>query len=348
MSPRKVLYAIAIFLGSFLLFLVEPMAAKRLVPLLGGSAAVWTTCLVFFQVALLLGYLCAHWLATRMRQRTQALVYTGLLAVCLVQAGLNLRPDLHASTDHPIRSVFRLLSTLIGLPFLVLSATNPLLQAWYARGFARVSRSAEPAALESQQATPPYRLFALSNFGSLLALVVYPSLVEPRFSLRAQGLIWLAGFIVFALACAVIAFLSGSRAINESSDAAVKASTASEPQPSLRDRVLWLLLAACGSLLLCAMTNHITQNIAAIPLLWIVPLIMYLLSFVVAFSRGQWLPGLLRFQIPVVGVSVARMVLLGLTAVTLGSLRRAHGPALDAFAALLLLGVIHRLFVLPC
>jgi spermidine synthase len=320
MSPLVVLYAIAIFLGSFLLFLAEPMAAKRLVPLLGGSAAVWTTCLVFFQVALLFGYLCAHWMATRMRQRTQSLVYTGLLAVCLAQAGLNLRPDLHASTDHPVRSVFWLLTTLIGLPFLLLSATNPLLQAWYARGFARMSRSAQPGALKSQQAAPPYRLFALSNFGSLLALVVYPWLVEPYFSLRAQGLIWLAGFIVFALACAGIAVVSGNGAISGSHAAPVAASRASEPRPPLRDRVLWLLLAACGSLLLCAMTNHMTQNIAAIPLLWIVPLIMYLLSFVIAFSRGQWLPGLLRFQIPVLGVPVARMVLLGLTAVTLGSL----------------------------
>src|SRR5215472_7689415 len=134
MSPLTVLYALAIFLGSFLLFLVEPMAAKRLVPLLGGSAAVWTTCLVFFQSALLAGYLCAHWMATRLRQRLQPLVFSGLLLVCLVQVVLALRPDLEASTDHPVLSVFRLLATLIGLPFLALSATNPLLQDWYARG----------------------------------------------------------------------------------------------------------------------------------------------------------------------------------------------------------------------
>src|SRR6516162_11063419 len=101
MSPVTVLYSIAIFLGSFLLFLIEPMAAKRLVPLLGGSAAVWTTCLVFFQVALLVGYVCAHWLATRLRQGTQALIYTSLLVVCLGQAAYNLRPELHASTFHP-------------------------------------------------------------------------------------------------------------------------------------------------------------------------------------------------------------------------------------------------------
>src|SRR5215472_15937304 len=122
MSPVNVLFALAIFLASFLLFMVEPIAAKRLLPLLGGSAAVWTTCLVFFQTTLLLGYLCAHLLATRLRARTQDFVYTSLLAACLGQASLNLRPDLQASTANPIISVFRLLAALIGLPFLVLSA----------------------------------------------------------------------------------------------------------------------------------------------------------------------------------------------------------------------------------
>jgi spermidine synthase len=314
MSLLNALYAVAIFLGSFLLFLVEPMAAKRLVPLLGGSAAVWTTCLVFFQIALLLGYLCAHWLATRLRPRAQALAYTGLLAICLLQAGLNLRPELHSSTDHPIRSVFLLLTTLIGLPFLALSATNPLLQAWYARGNGRGK-----AGEEASGAAPPYRLFALSNFGSLLALVIYPWLVEPRFSLHVQGLIWFAGFVVFAVACAGIALVSGRRGA-PTVNAEKTGDAATGPALPVRDRVLWFVLAAGGSLLLCAMTNHVSQNIAAIPLLWIVPLLMYLLSFVVAFSRGQWMPRILRFPIPALNVSVARLCLLGFTAVSLGGL----------------------------
>src|SRR5215472_10579355 len=211
MSPITVLYAIAIFLGSFLLFLVEPMAAKRLVPLLGGSAAVWTTCLVFFQVALLLGYLCAHWLATRLRQRAQSLIYTALLAACLAQAWYVLHAELHASTVHPAVSVFLVLGTLIGLPFVVLSATNPLLQAWYSGSF---SRSSEQNHSASGDLVPPYRLFALSNFGSLLALVIYPWFVEPRLTLRAQGAAWLAGFAVFAAAGIAIVWLKqngGSR-----------------------------------------------------------------------------------------------------------------------------------------
>jgi len=313
MSPVNVLFAIAIFLASFLLFLVEPIAAKRLLPLLGGSAAVWTTCLVYFQTTLLLGYLCAHLLATRLRQRAQVLVYTGLLVACLGQGSLNLHPDLQASTSHPIISVFRLLTGLIGLPFLVLSATNPLLQSWYARGRAWNKTRVDSRNVAAPAA--PYRLFALSNLGSLLALIAYPWLVEPRLSLQAQSFGWLAGFVVFALACAGIACLKLWQGGAPPSTALV--GRPSGIRATGADRVLWLALAACGAVLLCAMTNHVTQNIAAIPLLWIVPLTMYLLSFVVAFSRGEWLPGFFRMQLPVLNVSLARLCLLGLTAVSL-------------------------------
>jgi spermidine synthase len=296
------------------------MAAKRLVPLLGGSAAVWTTCLVFFQVALLVGYLCAHWLATQLRQGTQALIYTVLLGGCLAQAGYQLHAGLHASTARPVLSVFLVLTTLIGLPFVVLSATNPLLQAWYAASFRRSSGTSSGQARGGL--VPPYRLFALSNFGSLLALVIYPWFVEPRLTLRAQNVAWLAGFAVFAAAGIAIVWLkrSGSREGAGAEAAGAASARLAEAPPSNRDRALWLLLAAGGSVLLCAMTNHLTQNIAAIPLLWVVPLTMYLLSFVIAFSRGQWMPRLLRSEIPVLGVTVARMIMLGLTAVVLAAL----------------------------
>ena len=328
MSLVNLLFAIAIFLGSFLLFLVEPLAAKRLLPLLGGSAAVWTTCLVFFQTTLLLGYLCAHLLATRLAQRTQVAVYFGLLAACLGQASLNLHPDLRTTTAHPVVSVFTMLSSLIGLPFLALSATNPLLQAWYARRPA-LSKAVAASVNASQSVStsyrnasrpvsPPYRLFALSNLGSLLALITYPWLVEPRWSLRVQSLIWLVGFAVFALACAGIAWLK----LRNELSVPVASTVAKSPETraAAGDRILWLALAACGSVLLCAMTNHVTQNIAAIPLLWIVPLTMYLLSFVVAFSRGGWLPPIFRVRIPVLEVTIARLCLLGLTAVSLVSI----------------------------
>ena len=296
MRPRVFLYTAAIFLSSSLLFLVEPMAGKRLLPLLGGSSAVWITCLVFFQSALLLGYLCAHFIATRLPRWPQLLAYGALLALSIVQVAANLDPHPHASTTRPIFSVLWLLTTLIGLPFLTLSATNPLLQSWYAHG---------PLREGQDSSKPPYHLFALSNFGSLLALLVYPLLVEPNFSLRTQTLAWSAGFLVFVMVCGVI--MAGRRsvsvvrereqgraaALSAAAPVAAQASVADLPPPvpdvapSPANRVLWLLMAAGGSLLLSAVTSHLSQNIAAIPLLWILPLTIYLLTFVLAFNGGR-------------------------------------------------------------
>jgi spermidine synthase len=291
MRPRVFLYIAAIFLSSSLLFLVEPMAGKRLLPLLGGSSAVWITCLVFFQTTLLLGYLCAHAIATRLSRRTQLVAYGFLLALSLVQVFTTLNPNPHASTVRPVFSVLWVLTMLIGLPFLALSATNPLLQSWYAHG--------QPG---HESAGPPYRLFALSNFGSLLALLAYPVLVEPNFSLRTQTLAWSLGFLLFVVVCGVI--IAGRRnnpqlrelEINASSAVSVavpptsQAGIAAAPSliadsvPTPGQRTLWLLMAACGSLLLSAVTSHLSQNIAAIPLLWILPLTIYLLTFVLAFN----------------------------------------------------------------
>ena len=295
MRPRVILYISAIFLSSSLLFLVEPMAGKRLLPLLGGSSAVWITCLVFFQTTLLLGYLCAHAIATRLSRRAQLVAYGFLLALSLVQVFATLNPHPHASTVRPVFSVLWVLTMLIGLPFLALSATNPLLQSWYAHG--RPDRAAS---------APPYRLFALSNFGSLLALLAYPVLVEPNFSLRTQTLAWSVGFLVFVVVCGVIIAsrrkapelrepeidplpaVSGA-ALSTTSQAGTAAapSLIAEAVPSPGERTLWLLMAACGSLLLSAVTSHLSQNIAAIPLLWILPLTIYLLTFVLAFNGGK-------------------------------------------------------------
>lgn len=313
MSLRTLLYATAIFLGSFLLFLIEPIAGKRLLPLLGGSAAVWTTCLVFFQTTLLLGYACAHWLATRLSPKAQALTYSGLLLIALAQAAVNLHPQLHASTPHPITSVFVLLTTLIGLPFVVLSATNPLLQSWYSRAFARAAVSGTGTESVLEVLVPPYRLFALSNFGSLLALVGYPWMVEPRFTLGAQTLGWLAGFVVFAAACIVIVWITAnaSRAAAGTAVRRIETETAvaGESQPPTVHRLLWLFLPACGSVLLCAFTNYLSQNIAPIPLLWIVPLIAYLLSFVWAFNsersyRRKLILPLIAILLPALGAMI--------------------------------------------
>ncbi len=285
MRSPKILYAVAIFLSSSLLFLVEPMAGKRLLPLLGGSAAVWTTCLVFFQTALLLGYLCAHALITRLSVRRQVITYVVLLVLCLAQFSRSINPHLRASPAHPIASVLWLLTLLIGTPFLVLSATSPLLQAWYARSASAPTADRDRSPSTSQ----PYRLFAVSNAGSMLALLIYPWLIEPYFSLRQQSMVWMAGFGVFACVCTGVGY--SIRNASSTPEARPEGNSSSpQSRPTARDRLLWVLLAACGSLLLSAVTNYLSQNVAAIPLLWIIPLVVYLMSFVVAFGGERWRP----------------------------------------------------------
>lgn len=276
-------YALAIFLGSTLLFLLEPIAAKRLVPLLGGSAAVWTACLVFFQTALLLGYYVAHLLVTRTALRTQVTAYIALLALSVVQLALVVDPALRANAEHPIASVLWLLCVLIGLPFITLSATSPLLQAW----FARTTPSGQGDA---------YRLFAISNVGSIVALLAYPWLIEPRLSLRAQTILVTIVLVLLAILAGVI-----GATVRHARDE-VHATTSTEPTAvPARTRVLWIALAACASLLLAATTTHISQNVVALPLVWILPLVAYLLSFVVAFSTRSWLPRWLVVTLAIVG-----------------------------------------------
>lgn len=277
-------YAAAIFLSSALLFLIEPIAGKRVLPLLGGSAAVWTACLAFFQTALLIGYLAAHWLVTRLSARAQGVAYVVLLLASLVQLALSfvLTPD--ASAAHPVASVLWLLTAWIGLPFITLSATSPLLQSWFAR-------SAHHSRIEAR----PYRLYAISNIGSLLALIVYPWLVEPRATLHGQILMLAIGVAALIAVCTAIVV-----AMRDVGFVPSHASDMLEPIDARRvervsDRALWIALAACGSLLLSAVTSHLSQNVATIPLLWILPLIVYLLTFVIGFGseRLTWRPAML-------------------------------------------------------
>ena len=283
-------YAAAIFLSSALLFLIEPIAAKRILPLLGGSAAVWTACLVFFQCALLLGYFTAHWLATRASDLVQVATYLGLLLLSLVQ--LIVAPNLTASSAHPIATVLWLLSVSIGVPFVTLSATSPLLQAWYAR---------------TEGSSRPYRLYSVSNVGSMLALVAYPWVVEPRLSVLEQVTALIVGFVLLAIVCAAIAFSARKSAMPMERVAGWTDTIERGAKPA--DRALWVALAACGSLLLSAITNHISQNVATIPLLWVVPLIAYLLSFVVAFAGERWRPRPLMIVLGAAGLATASYLL---------------------------------------
>lgn len=282
-SPTRALsYALAIFLGSTLLFLLEPIAAKRILPLLGGSAAVWTACLVFFQTALLLGYFVAHLLVTRWNQRTQVTVYLALLALSVVQLVRAVQPSLSANVDRPIVSVLLMLSDLIGLPFVTLSATSPLLQAW----FARTTHGRGDA----------YGLFAISNLGSIVALLAYPWLIEPRLTLRGQT-------IGVTVVLALLAILAGVIGVSVRNARLVEHAAPADEKTVVAPatRALWVALAACASLLLAATTTHISQNVVALPLVWIVPLVAYLLSFVVAFSTGSWVPRWLVIVLAVVG-----------------------------------------------
>jgi hypothetical protein len=280
MALLTFLYASVVFLSAFLLFLVQPMVAKQLLPVLGGSAAVWTTCLVFFQSALVLGYLYADIVANRMRPKSQALTHVSLLACALAILGLHVRANPWAVTWHPVLTVFWLLSIIVGLPYLALSATTPLLQTWYMRSF---------------HASLPYRLFSLSNAGALLALLVYPTLMEPHLTLKAQTRAWSTGFFLFAVLCGGIAW--STRQILPEHSIASPQEDASSQNVSARQRALWMLLPGCAGLLLCAFTNHLSQNIAAIPLLWILPLAMYLLSFIVAFHSPRAYPRWLMLRL---------------------------------------------------
>jgi hypothetical protein len=263
------LYSLTIFLSAFLLFEVQPVIAKMILPWFGGSSAVWSTCMLFFQVVLLLGYLYAHGL-TKLAPRRQAIVHSAVLAVTLIS--LPIIPNeswKHAGLAHPSMTILALLGITVGLPYFVLSSTSPLLQAWYAR---------------THTGGIPYRLFALSNFASMLALLTYPFLVEPNLPSKTQAWVWSGAFICFAGICALTAWKTSQGKAVE-----VQAASADKPMeaPSFASRIIWLALAASASILLLAVTTHLTQDVAAIPFLWIIPLAIYLLTFIICFESPR-------------------------------------------------------------
>jgi len=276
MKPLTTLYATVIFLSAFLLFLLEPIAARQLLPLFGGSAAVWTTCLVFFQCALLAGYLYAHLSVSRLGARSRAITHMVLLTAALLMLEVRLSPRGAAASWHPATTILWLLTATIGLPFLTLAATSPLLQAWYAQ--LRADKK------------PPWWLFALSNAGSLLALFLYPAVVEPNLTLHSQVLAWGGGFCLFVALCGALTLhvLRHAGIASRSEETLIPHRARGTTSRSALG--LWILLPACGSMLLCAITNHLGENIAAVPLLWIVPLAAYLLSFVIAFASPRAWP----------------------------------------------------------
>jgi len=272
-----VLYACAVFLAAFLLFQIQPLIAKIILPWFGGASSVWNTCMVFFQAALLLGYVYAHWLNERLSARKQAAVHSAALlaslAVLPVMPGESWKS---APATYPEGHILLLLAATVGLPFFLLSTTSPLLQAWYARTHAGKT---------------PYRLYALSNLASLAALLSYPVLVEPNLSVRAQAWIWSGAYACFVLLAAAVAWRSrGGHAMKSAAPMPPAA------PPGRHERALWVTLPATASILLLSITTYLTQDVAAIPFLWVLPLSAYLLSFIICFEaprlyhRGIFMP----------------------------------------------------------
>jgi SAM-dependent methyltransferase len=266
------LYALTIVVSAFLLFQVQPVIAKIILPWFGGSAAVWTTCLLFFQMVLLLGYLYSHAVIRYLKPRAQMLLHAGLLLASVVV--LPIYPNVSwkpVGSAEPTLQILGLLAVTVGLPYFLLSTTGPLLQAWYARRF---------------QGAMPYRLYALSNAGSMFALLSYPVLFEPAFNTHQQSGMWSWGFGVFVVLCALTAFVS-NRGRETAGTAGLPAGGQAEACPT-KTYWMWLLLPAVASVLLLAITNHLSQNVAAIPFLWVLPLSIYLLSFILCFEGEGW------------------------------------------------------------
>src|SRR5437868_2860523 len=279
------IYAATIFLSSFLLFLVQPLIARLILPWFGGSAAVWTTCMLFFQVVLLAGYAYAHALG-KLGGRRQPIVHTILLIAAL--ATLPIMPSEGWKPDggqEPITRILLLLGATVGLPYFLLASTSPLIQAWFSR---------------ARPGENPYRLFALSNFASLIALLGYPFFVEPVFTASEQVSLWSWLFAAFAVLCAAVAWRTPRAAVAHSARPAAPIGR--------RDYAWWLALSATGSVLLLAVTNHLTQNVASVPLLWLVPLALYLATFIIAFEGARWyLP---RYLWPLLLVALVAMAWL--------------------------------------
>jgi hypothetical protein len=286
-------YALTIFLSAFLLFQIQPIAGKMILAWFGGSASVWSTCMVFFQTMLLLGYVYAHGLHEKLSPRKQAWVHGALLVISLAVLPISVSPTWQAGAlDHPTLSVLGVLTASVGLPYFLISTPGPLLQAWYARTYA---------------AGMPYRLYALSNLASMLALLSYPVLVEPFWTVGTQRYVWSAGYALFVVLCASTAWVAARHSASVATSAPREAEVA---RPPVKELLLWTLLPACASLLLLAITRHITQDVAPMPFLWIVPLSLYLLSFIICFEMPR---------------GYHRPTFLALLAITLGTV----GYALD-------------------
>ena len=276
MSPRfrsPWLFAISIFVSAFLVFQVQPIISKTILPWFGGSPAVWTTCMLFFQLVLFAGYAYAHGLH-RLPPIGQAAIH--LLLILFALWLLPISPDESWKTvnsNNPTWRIMQLLGLTVGLPYFLLSSTGPLLQSWFAK---------------TNSSSSPYRLYALSNVGSLAALLTYPFLVEPNMTTSSQSAIWSAVFGVFAIGCAGCAWVMWRRVSRDNANDEHQRESQDSDRPTLGISLTWLALAAFASATLLATTNHVCQDIAVIPFLWVIPLSLYLVTFIICFDKEAW------------------------------------------------------------
>jgi hypothetical protein len=269
--PLVALFSTTLFVSAFLMFLVQPMIARMVLPLLGGAPAVWNTCLVFFQALLLCGYGYAHGATAWLDARRHTIVHAVVLLMPLLVLPIGLKQATPPPTQNPIGWLLLVLLMSIGLPFFVLSTSAAVLQKWY-------------TSTDGEGADDPYFLYAASNLGSFIALIAYPLVVEPTLRLQQQTQLWTAGYAVFvALALTCAASVWRQRTASRSAHAGAVAAARAEAI-SWRRKAHWTLLAFVPSSLLMAVTTHMSTDVAAVPLMWIVPLALYLLTFVLAFS----------------------------------------------------------------
>ncbi|MBX7111913.1 MAG: fused MFS/spermidine synthase [Dehalococcoidia bacterium] len=266
------LYAATTFLSAFLLFEVQPLIAKYILPWFGGGSTVWTTTMLFFQVTLIGGYAYAHFVSDRLAPRKQGALHLALLVLAIAALPIIPRASLRGDgTGDPTWRILLVLTVAVGAPYLLLSSTAPLIQRWFAHDHPGAS---------------PYRLYALSNAGSLLALLTYPVVFERLLGLHAQAWLWSGGYVAFVALCGLLAtgFFRGSSGHAASFEQPIATADAEGTRVTVAGVAFWLLLPACASALLIATTNQLTQDVAAIPLLWVVPLSLYLLTFILCFG----------------------------------------------------------------
>ncbi len=268
------IHALAAFLGAFLLFLVQPIMGRFILPWFGGGASVWTTCMLFFQAALLGGYGYAHVLTRTASLRAQTVAHTALMGLALIF--LPIEPSGAWKPEPgmaPVPRILAMLGSTIGLPFLVLAATAPLIQSWFAATCPDRS---------------PYHLYAVSNIGSVLALTVYPFVMEPLMTQRAQSWLWSCGMTLFVILCAACAASVWPRRPAAAPETSKAPAVAANPAPEKGPVIWWLALPALGSTLLLATTNELSQDVAVTPFLWVAPLAIYLATLIVCFSDSGW------------------------------------------------------------